>query len=87
MESSACARMAPPAVPASGANPFLELVEALANRHGEVDVHLEHLQVKVPMIREPLEVSGTVTVALKFRELTDREKQADVAREIKLHAR
>jgi hypothetical protein len=68
-------------------NPFVELVEALANRHGEVDVHLEHLTLRVPMIREPIELSGTVTVSVKFRELSDRERQAAISRELKVHAR
>ena len=68
-------------------NPFVELVEALANRHGEVDVHLEHLTLRVPMIREPIELSGTVTVSVKFRELSDRERQAAISRELKVHSR
>ncbi len=79
--------MAPTATIGPGSNPFFDLVEALANRHGEVDVHLEHLSLKVPMVREPIELSGTVTVSMKFRDLTDKEKQAAVARELKLHPR
>jgi hypothetical protein len=79
--------MAPPASSESMVNPFVELVEALANRHGEVDVHLEHLKLRVPLIREAIELNGTVTVSVKFRELTEREKQADVARELRAHAR
>lgn len=78
----------PPTITAGDAsNPFLELVEALANRHGEVDVHLEHLSLKLPMIRETVELNGSITVSLKFRELTEKEKQANVAREVRQHSR
>ena len=79
--------MAPTATLDPVSNPFVELVEALANRHGEVDVHLEHLTLRVPMIREPIELSGTVTVSVKFRELSDRERQAAISRELKVHGR
>ncbi len=69
------------------ANPFLELVEALADRHGELDLHVEHLSLKLPMIRQTVELNGTVTVSVKFRGLTEREKQANVAREVRAHSK
>jgi hypothetical protein len=68
-------------------NPFLELVEALADRHGEVDLHVEHLSLTLPMIRQTVELNGTVTLAVKFRGLTEKEKQANVAREVRAHSK
>jgi hypothetical protein len=87
MAAHSSVSMAPSAAMTSSSNPFVELIESLANRHGEVDMHLERLRLKLPMIREPIELSGTVTVAIKFRPLTERENQASVAREIRIHAR
>jgi hypothetical protein len=75
------------AVSSLGPNPFVELVEALADRHGEVDLHVEHLTLKLPLLRETVELNGTITVSVKFRGLTEKEKQANVAREVRAHAR
>jgi len=77
--------MAPTArVETAAPNLFLELVEALSDRHGELDVRLEHLSLRLPMIRESLELNGQVTISLHLRDLSDKEKSARAAKEIRL---
>jgi hypothetical protein len=64
-------------------NPLHELLEAVADRRGELDIRLEHLSLKLPMIPESVELNGTITVSVHMRELTDREKEARVAKELR----
>lgn len=67
-----------------GANPFLDVIEALADRKGEIDLRLEHLTLRLPLMPQPIEVSGAVTVAIHLRALTEKEKAARVAREVRI---
>lgn len=68
-------------------NPFQDLVDALANRHGEVDLRLDRLTVKLPMLRDPVEVSGSLTISVHLRELSDKERAANIAREVRAFER
>lgn len=77
--------MTPTGGPPSSANPFLDFVEAIANRQGEVDVRLEHLTLRLPMLREPIEVNGSLTVSVHVRELTEKERSVRVTKEVRLH--
>ncbi len=80
--------MAPPPPNVSGdSNLFQDLVSAIANQHGQLDIRLEHLSLRLPMLKDSLEVNGTITVSVHMRELTDKEKQAHVAREIRVLGR
>lgn len=63
---------------------MLDLVEALADRQGEVDVRLEHLSLRLPMIRETIELNGQVSISVHLRDLSPKEKSARVAKEIRL---
>lgn len=65
-------------------NLILDLVEALSDRQGELDLRLEHLSLRLPMIRESIELNGQVVVSLHLRDLSDKEKAARTAREIRL---
>jgi len=77
--------MAPTArVERSGSNMILDMVEALADRQGELDIRLEHLSLRLPMMPEALEVNGQLTVSLHLRDLSDKEKAARAAKEIRL---
>jgi hypothetical protein len=73
----------PPSAAAPDSNLFQDFVQAIADRHGELDIRLEHLSLRLPMIRESLELNGTITVSVHMRELSDKEKQAHIAREIR----
>jgi len=77
--------MAPTArVDPRGPNLLLDMVEALSDRQGELDIRLEHLSLRLPLMRESLELNGQVTVSLHLRDLSDKEKSARVAKEIRL---
>ena len=65
-------------------NFLVELVEALSDRQGQIELRLDHLALRLPMIREPIEMNGQVSVSLHLRDLSDKEKSARAAREIRL---
>lgn len=80
--------MVPPAAATpADSNIFQDFVQAIADRHGEVDIRLEHLSLRLPLIRESLELNGTISVSVHMRELTDKEKQARVAKEVRTLSR
>jgi len=68
----------------SGSNLLVDMVEALSDRHGELDIRLEHLALRMPMIPDVIELNGQITVSLHLRELSDKEKSARAAKEIRL---
>jgi len=65
------------------ANPLQDWMDALENRQGEVDLHLEHVALKLPWINEPVEVNGRVSVTFHMRELTPKEREARAAKELR----
>jgi hypothetical protein len=67
-----------------GSNPFQDWMMAMSNQRGEFDLRLEGVSLKLPFIPEPVELNGTVTISFHLRELTDKEKAARVAREVRL---
>ncbi len=75
-----------PVAPAAltGSNPFLGLMEALADRHGELTVRLDRVSLRLPLVPEPLELNGTVTVSMHLRGLSEKEKAAHVAKEVRI---
>jgi hypothetical protein len=75
--------MAPPTLRAGDPNLFADLVEAISDRHGELDIRLEHLSLKLPLIPDAIEVNGTITISAHMRDLTDKEKAARVSKEIR----
>ncbi len=77
--------MAPTArVEPTTSNLFVDMVEALSDRQGELELRLEHLSMRLPLMPEAIELNGHVTVAVHLRELSDKEKQAHAAKEIRL---
>jgi len=79
--------MASNVAPGHEPNLFLDLVEAIANRHGEIDLRLDHVSLKLPVIREQIEVNGSISISVHLRELTDKERTASAAREIRASQR
>ncbi|MGA8303714.1 MAG: hypothetical protein WA691_04240 [Thermoplasmata archaeon] len=80
--------MAPPPPPATPeTNLFQDFVQAIADRHGQMDIRLEHLSLRLPLLKESVELNGTISVSVHMRELTDKEKQARVAKELRTLAR
>jgi hypothetical protein len=75
--------MAPPSVRSGDSNLFLDLIEAISDRQGEMDIRLEHLSLKLPLVPESIEVNGTITLTVHMRDLTDKEKAAHASKEIR----
>jgi len=66
------------------ANPFQDWMNAMANQHGELELRLEGVSLKLPFISQAVELNGTVLVSFHIRELTDKERDARVAKQIRL---
>jgi hypothetical protein len=52
------------------------LIEALADKHSQLDINFQHTGIKFPGLRESLEVNGTITLSVHMRDLSDEEKRA-----------
>jgi hypothetical protein len=68
----------------SEANLFHDVVEALSGRHGELDIRLEHLNLRLPLMNDSLELNGAITLSVHLRDLSEKEKAARVAKEVKV---
>jgi hypothetical protein len=55
------------------------ILDALTDRQSQLDVQLKGLTLSVPGTPLSLKFSGTVTVSVHMRELTDEEKAAHAA--------
>jgi len=75
--------MSPTATTTREPNVFLDLIEAIANRHGEIDLRLDHVNLKFPMVREGIELNGAISISVHLRELGERERSARAAHEIR----
>lgn len=58
------------------------IIEALSDKHSQVDLRLQGLTLSLGDSRLALRLSGTVSVAIHMRDLTDAEKDAHVAANI-----
>jgi hypothetical protein len=70
--------------PRVATNPFQDWMNAMTDQRGEVELRLEGVSLKIPFLPEPVEVNGTVSLSFHVRELTDKEKEARVAKEVRL---
>jgi hypothetical protein len=61
-----------------------KLVEAFSNKHGQVDVNLKRLSLRLPGTQIGVDVSGALTLTIHMRELTENEKQSSAAGNIAL---
>lgn len=55
------------------------IIDALLDRQSQLDVRLQGLTVGLAGTHLALQVSGTLTVSVHMRELTDEEKHAHAA--------
>ncbi len=58
---------------------FEGFIEALSDKHSQVDLRLQGLTLSLGDSRFAVRLSGTVTVAIHMRDLTDAEKTAHSA--------
>lgn len=59
------------------------IIDALSDKHSQLDVRLQDLTLALGDTRLALKLSGTVTVSVHMRDLTDAEKDAHVQANIK----
>lgn len=63
------------------------VIDALLDRQSQLDVRLQELTVSLPGTRLALQLTGTLTVSVHMRELTEEEKHAHAAATVAhLHA-
>ena len=58
------------------------IIDALADKHSQLDLRLEGLTLSLGDSRLALRMSGNVSVAVHLRELTEAEKDAHVSANI-----
>jgi hypothetical protein len=58
------------------------LLEALADKHSELDINLQKVTIKLPSMQVGVELDGLITVTVHMRNLTDDEKRASAAKNI-----
>ena len=74
----------PPSATRSGpANTLGELMEAIRDHHGQIDLRIEHLALRLPRIEDPVEVNGVISITVHLRGISDEEKRALTSREVK----
>ena len=49
-------------------NMFADAIEALTDRQGELELRLDNLEVTLPFLREPVRLSGVVSVRVNLTE-------------------
>ena len=58
------------------------LLEALADKHSQLDINLQKVTIKLPNMQVGVELDGLVTVTVHMRNLTEDEKKASAARNV-----
>jgi hypothetical protein len=66
---------------------FVEILEALADKHAQLDINLEGMGVRIPSVGTSVEFNGHVTVAFHMRDMTDDEKRAAASKNVAMMAR
>ncbi len=62
---------------------FEGLIEALANKHSQLDLNFQNVSVRLPGTQQiGVELNGTVTLSVHLREMTDQEREALAARAV-----
>jgi|GEM_PF-556844 hypothetical protein len=65
---------------------FEGLIEALADKHSQLDINFHHTGIKFPGIQQSLELNGTISISVHMRDLTDEEKRALSQRNVSMLA-
>jgi hypothetical protein len=52
------------------------MIEAMADKHSQLDIRLNSLTLRLPGTRTGLVLNGTISLSVHMRDLTDQEKQA-----------
>ncbi|MCL5068551.1 MAG: hypothetical protein M1368_09410 [Thaumarchaeota archaeon] len=64
-----------------------ELVEALANKHSQLDINFQKTGVRILGMQQlGIELNGVVTFTVHMRDLTEEEKKASASKNVALMA-
>jgi hypothetical protein len=58
------------------------ILEALSDKHSQIDINLQGMSVKFPSIGVSVECNGLVTLTCHVRDLTEDEKKAAAAKNV-----
>ncbi len=62
---------------------FEGLIEALADKHSQLDLNFQKVSLRLPGMEQiGVELNGTVTLSVHMREMTDEEKEALAAKSV-----
>jgi hypothetical protein len=61
---------------------FGGILEALSDKHSELDIKLQGMGIRFPNIGTTVELNGHVTVTCHIRDMTEDEKKASAAKNI-----
>jgi len=61
-----------------------EILEALSDKHSQIDINLQGMTVRAPRTGMSVELNGLVTVTCHIRDMTESEKKASAARNVAL---
>jgi hypothetical protein len=61
---------------------FEGILEALADKHSQLDINLQNVALRLPNAGVSVEVSGLVTVTAHVRDLTEDERRASSTRNV-----
>lgn len=63
------------------------IIEALSDKHSQVDISLQGMSVKFPNTGIGVELNGLVTVSAHVRDITEDERKASASKNIALMAK
>jgi hypothetical protein len=63
-----------------------ELIAALSDKHTQIDINLQGMNVRFPNTGMTVEFDGLVTVTSHVRDMTDDEKKASASKNVALMA-
>lgn len=66
---------------------FEGLFEALADKHSQLDINLQGVNIKLPNTQMSVELNGLLTITVHLRDLTEDERKASAAKNIALMSR
>jgi len=51
------------------------LIENLANKHTQLDISFHRTSIRLPLVQEGIELTGSVTIAFHVRDLSEQERE------------
>jgi hypothetical protein len=60
------------------------LIEALADKHSQLDINFQKTTIRIPGVQVTVELNGLVTLTTHIRDLTEEERQASTSKNIAL---